>query len=306
MLVTAPPASAAPTHVGLVVRYPNGTVAVGCAAAGGSGLAVLSRKFTVLIGQQPPYAGFVFKINNQGSTRPDNTHYWSYWHSPGNGTWTYSAAGAGSHTPEAGTVEGWSYVNGQASAPKPPARKYAGVCAGADAAPKPTPKPAPKPTPKPAPKPAPTRNPPAGPTPAPARHSAPTPPPAASAPTPGSVPQRRAAAAPARSSLRARPARQARQDAPATRVGTAGTPTASVTSAAAAATRAPHRAAPPSPARSPLAASAASPLAGSAASPVAGPGGSGGGVPAWGTVAALAVVAGLGGFAWLRLRRGAG
>ena len=132
-------ASAAPRHVGVVVRYANGHVSAGCTTVGGSGLAVLERKHTVTMGTQQ-YSGFVLKIDGVGTARPDNTHYWSYWHSGGHGGWTYASSGAASYTPKAGTVEGWSFVNGQNSAPKPRSYTYAALCGQLD------PKPAPRAT----------------------------------------------------------------------------------------------------------------------------------------------------------------
>jgi hypothetical protein len=139
----ASPASAAARHVGLVVRYANGHVSAGCTTVGGSGLQVLERKHTVTMGTQQ-YSGFVLKIDGTGTSRPDNTHYWSYWHSSGHGGWTYASSGAASYTPRAGTVEGWSYVNGQSAAPKPRSYTYAALCGHLD--PQPAPKTAPSST----------------------------------------------------------------------------------------------------------------------------------------------------------------
>ncbi len=132
----ASPASATARHVGVVVRYANGHVSAGCTTVGGSGLQVLGRNHTVTMGTQQ-YSGFVLRIDGTGTSRPDNTHYWSYWHSGGHGGWTYASSGAGSYTPRAGTVEGWSYVNGQSSAPKPRSYTYAGLCGHLDPAPAP-------------------------------------------------------------------------------------------------------------------------------------------------------------------------
>lgn len=138
----APSAFAAPRHVGIVVRYATGRVSAGCTTVGGNGLQVLERKHTVIMGTQQ-YSGFVLKIDGVGTSRPDNTHYWSYWHSSGNGAWSYANTGAASYTPRAGTVEGWSYVNGQTSAPRPRSYTYAALCGHLDPAPaaKATPKP---------------------------------------------------------------------------------------------------------------------------------------------------------------------
>jgi hypothetical protein len=81
--------------------------------------------------------GLVLEIDGKGSMTADDTHYWSYWHDTGSG-WQYSASGPASSTPAAGTVEGWSYDNGEASAPAPPAASYADICAGRDPSPTPT------------------------------------------------------------------------------------------------------------------------------------------------------------------------
>jgi hypothetical protein len=143
VIAGASPASATARHVGIVVRYSNGRLSAGCTTVGGSGLQVLGRKHTVTMGTQQ-YSGFVLKIDGTGTSRPDNTHYWSYWHSSGHGGWTYASSGAGSYTPRAGTVEGWSYVNGQSAAPKPKSYTYAALCGHLD--PQPTPKPTPSST----------------------------------------------------------------------------------------------------------------------------------------------------------------
>lgn len=135
-LVGAEPAVAAtPRHIGVVVRYANGRVSAGCAKPSSSGLAVLEEHHNVRTGTQQ-YSGFVIQVDGVGATRPDDTHYWSYWHSNGHGGWTYAGSGAASSHPKAGTVEGWSYVNGQSSAPRPPSHTYAALCAQLDPSPR--------------------------------------------------------------------------------------------------------------------------------------------------------------------------
>lgn len=128
VVAPASPAAAATSHVGIVVRFPGGSARSACTTTGGTGLAVLERAFAATVPTNGPYAGFVVQINGTGKNPPDTTHYWSYWHSSGSGRWVYSGTGAGSYRPGAGTVEGWSYVNGQGSPPPPPAVSYAGVC----------------------------------------------------------------------------------------------------------------------------------------------------------------------------------
>ncbi|MBW3658467.1 MAG: hypothetical protein KY457_07500 [Actinobacteria bacterium] len=47
--------------------------------------------------------------------------YWSYWHAPAGGEWTYSTRGAGNRDPEPGTVEGWAFGAGDPPRQPPPA-----------------------------------------------------------------------------------------------------------------------------------------------------------------------------------------
>jgi len=51
---------------------------------------------------------------------PPASAYWSYWHAPRQGTWTYSTLGAASHDPAPDTVEGWSFGSGQEPGISPP------------------------------------------------------------------------------------------------------------------------------------------------------------------------------------------
>jgi hypothetical protein len=284
VLAGAAPASATARHVGVVVRYANGRVSAGCTTLGGSGLQVLERKHSVTMGTQQ-YSGFVLKIDGVGTSRPDNTHYWSYWHSNGHGSWTYSSSGAASSTPRAGTIEGWSYVNGQNSAPHPRSYTYAALCGHLD------PKPAPKSTPQPTPQ--------RTSTPQSTAHAAPTPthntPPdptttthaqlrtASSADMAPPLPNRhRTAAARSRS---AHPRRGANKRHP-----TSASPTAaSSATTSSGAVPAPTSPAPRRPASSPV----AQPVDSSTTA-------------AWPTIGALCVIAALGLTAWLVARRRAG
>ncbi|MBW3619099.1 MAG: hypothetical protein KY461_02550 [Actinobacteria bacterium] len=87
----------------------------------------------------PRQPGLVCTID----TRPDPCNgapedaYWSYWHAPAGGSWTYSTRGAGTYDPEPGEVEGWAFGAGDPPREPPPA-------AGAD-------DPAPEPTEEPEP-----------------------------------------------------------------------------------------------------------------------------------------------------------
>ena len=131
-----------PTHVAVVVDY-DGAVSTQCVTAGDDGLTTLVHAYrNTVIGTQGPYAGFVFTIDGHGTTRPDNDHYWSYWHDTGHG-WTYANTGGAGYHPPAGSLEGWSYVDGSAHAAPPPTVSYASVCAGQDPRPS-TPAPTPR------------------------------------------------------------------------------------------------------------------------------------------------------------------
>lgn len=141
----APARAATPAHVGIVVAG-LGSYCVPY-RSGMTGADVLNAHFDVVYGQAPPYVGFVFTIDGVGNTRPDNTHYWAYYHG-GGGSWTYSGSGAATYRPRPGTVEGWAYDDGGSSAPQPPATTYAALCGSLD------PQPAPVSTPRPAPQPA--------------------------------------------------------------------------------------------------------------------------------------------------------
>jgi hypothetical protein len=270
LLVPAPLAAARPAtpqHVGIVVRFAGGAVSTACTNAGGNGYAILQRAgYDLYVGTSGPYAGFLLQINSQPAhPRPDNTHYWSYWHSSGNGSWRYSGSGAGSSTPAAGTVEGWSYVDGSSTAPPPPPRSYSALCAASD----------PRPAPRPAPKPAPThRLRPTHTATHAATHTATAAAPSPSDPAPPAArtaPRQRRSAHPTH-----RPASSA-HDVAAARTSAADTSSTLTQSSSAPAPRT------------------------VGASPAAHDSGSG--VPAWATLLALAVVVALGGAAWLRLRR---
>jgi hypothetical protein len=276
IVVPTLPAAATTTHVGIVVRLSNSSTVTKCVTAGGSGLDVLTRGFpNTQIGSSGPYAGFVLQINGVGQNPPDTTHYWSYWHSTGTGTWTYSGTGAGAYTPKAGTVEGWSYVNGQSDAPKPPRYTYAQVCAAADPTTSPTPTRTPAHTATRTARPTPTAK--TSATPAPrhttAAHSA-------TGPTPTPTPSP--------TTTHVRPTRSARTSAHAQPTVTARSTIRQHTDSS-------------TPVQTTAPAPAASPAISNAAAASSQPTSSG--FPAWGTVVAIVVILALGGGAWLRLRR---
>lgn len=105
----------------------------------GSGLEALTaagHRYTFV----PRQPGLVCTIDR----RPDPCNgapqdaYWSYWHAPAGGDWTYATRGAGNRDPEPGTVEGWAFGAGDPPASPPPASA-------------PQPQPEPEPTAAPAP-----------------------------------------------------------------------------------------------------------------------------------------------------------
>lgn len=76
---------------------------------------------------------------------PPATAYWSYWHAPSGGPWTYSQLGVMSHRVILGGFEGWSFATGSASGAASPPR----VSPVTEPAPEPPPAPAPEPDPNP-------------------------------------------------------------------------------------------------------------------------------------------------------------
>lgn len=92
----------------------GGGVEVGCATGDPtSGLAALTDAgFSYAF--VPRIPGFVCQIDSL----PDPCNgaplhaYWSYWHGESDGSWSYASAGAGSHDPAPGDVEGWAFGAG--------------------------------------------------------------------------------------------------------------------------------------------------------------------------------------------------
>ncbi|WP_408058075.1 hypothetical protein [Verrucosispora sioxanthis] len=137
---------------GTVVRCAPGDQATGLAALKAAGFQIAG---TLRWGE-----GFICRIEGKPSAStekcvdtPPASAYWSYWHAPNGGSWTYSDKGVLNRKPPSGSFEGWSFsLNRNADkAPRPavaPAR----------------PAPAPRTTP-PAPPPAPRTSAPAPPRP---------------------------------------------------------------------------------------------------------------------------------------------
>jgi|HigsolmetaAR206D_1030411.scaffolds.fasta_scaffold01139_6 hypothetical protein len=105
---------------GTVVRCAHGDQATGLAALKNAGFQVTG---TLRWGE-----GFVCRIDGRPSAAmekcvdtPPASAYWSYWHAPNGGSWTYSDMGALHRKPPAGSFEGWSFSlnRGANDAPRP-------------------------------------------------------------------------------------------------------------------------------------------------------------------------------------------
>ncbi|KAB1151695.1 hypothetical protein RM555_14895 [Micromonospora sp. DSM 115977] len=98
----------------------GGGVQVACAPGDpASGLAALQGAGFTVTGTQRWGLAFVCRINGKPTAAadpcvntPPATAYWSYWHAPSGGAWSYSTSGASSYNPAPGTVEGWSFGAG--------------------------------------------------------------------------------------------------------------------------------------------------------------------------------------------------
>lgn len=133
-------------NVWVIVQSPNGTRA-GCATSFGDGEAALRSAGHSLTHNS---TGLICRINGYPADCPESPMpFWTYFHAPAGGSWTFSNHGAAFRTPGAGTVEGWRYGDGGPPSSAPPAKT---TPQPTTTAPKPTTT-APKPTttaPKPA------------------------------------------------------------------------------------------------------------------------------------------------------------
>ena len=126
-LVATPAPAAAETCDGVWVvvdaREVGGGTNTRCAPGNpSSGLDALSKAgFSYAFVPRQP--GMVCTIDS----RPDPCNgaptdaYWSYWHAPAGGSWTYASSGAGQRDPAPGTVEGWAFGAGSPPGQHPPA-----------------------------------------------------------------------------------------------------------------------------------------------------------------------------------------
>ncbi|MER7169413.1 hypothetical protein ABT336_25560 [Micromonospora sp. NPDC000207] len=151
---------------GTVVRCAPGTQSSGLTALKGAGFQVAG---TLRWGE-----GFICRIEGRPSVAaekcvdtPPASAYWSYWHAPDGGSWTYSDKGVLNRRPPAGSFEGWSFSLNRSpddaprpgaapQRPKPPTRPEPTRPEPTRPAPPPAPPPATGPDDRPPPPPAPT------------------------------------------------------------------------------------------------------------------------------------------------------
>jgi hypothetical protein len=107
----------------------GGQTLVRCAAGPQStGLAALKNAGFSVTGTNRWGEAFICRIN--GKPGPDSepcidtppaSAYWSYWHAPNGGSWTYSQLGVAGRTPPPGSFEGWSFaLDSTATGASPP------------------------------------------------------------------------------------------------------------------------------------------------------------------------------------------
>ncbi len=91
-----------------------------------SGLAALQNSGMIVAGTDRWGLAFICRIEGKPSPEreactdtPPATAFWSYWHAPNGGGWTYSQRGVANRKPPAGSFEGWSFSLNQTSNPAP-------------------------------------------------------------------------------------------------------------------------------------------------------------------------------------------
>ncbi|WP_206337425.1 hypothetical protein [Streptomyces sp. Z26] len=102
-------------------RELGGTTLVRCAVGSqATGLAALKAAGIEVTGTSRWGESFICRLENKpgpSSERcvdtPPSSAYWSYWHAPDGGRWTYSQYGATYRTPPKGSFEGWSFSTGR-------------------------------------------------------------------------------------------------------------------------------------------------------------------------------------------------
>ncbi|MFI6588623.1 LPXTG cell wall anchor domain-containing protein [Embleya sp. NPDC050493] len=120
----------------------GGTTIVRCAPGDqATGLAALKNAGIRIAGVARWGEAFVCRVEGKPSANvepcidtPPASAYWSYWHAPNGGSWTYSQWGVLNRKPPVGSFEGWSFSKNKTETSNPPPR-----VAPARPAPKPTP-----------------------------------------------------------------------------------------------------------------------------------------------------------------------
>ncbi|MGW1543029.1 flagellar hook-length control protein FliK [Streptomyces sp. NPDC002309] len=129
--LAAAPQAAALTGKGLPGYCPDGngvTVVVDFQELGGAtiircapgdqatGLAALKNAGFEITGTARWGEAFICRIEGKPTAAtepcvntPPASAYWSYWHAPNGGNWTYSQSGASNRKPPLGSFEGWSF-----------------------------------------------------------------------------------------------------------------------------------------------------------------------------------------------------
>ncbi|MBT8225541.1 MAG: hypothetical protein KJO75_08600 [Dactylosporangium sp.] len=142
-LIVAAPAAAIDTSKGSSGYCPDGTgvtVVIDFQGLGGgtiircapgdqsTGLTALKSAGVQIAGTIRWGEGFICRIEGKPTVAaercvdtPPTSAYWSYWHAPNGGSWTYSDKGVANRKPPQGSFEGWSFsLNRSASdAPVP-------------------------------------------------------------------------------------------------------------------------------------------------------------------------------------------
>ncbi|GLZ80596.1 hypothetical protein Afil01_54030 [Actinorhabdospora filicis] len=108
----------------------GGSTIVRCAPGDqASGLTALKNAGFQITGVQRWGEAFICRIEGKPGAAdeacintPPATAYWSYWHSPNNGSWTYSQWGVMARKPPKGSFEGWSFSKDKTADTSPPPR----------------------------------------------------------------------------------------------------------------------------------------------------------------------------------------
>ncbi len=161
ILFASPVLAGAGHHVGLVVRFGDGSVYTECVSFEEdsiTGADVLQRSALSVVTQAGPMGAAVCKIDRDGCNYPaehcfcqceggGECLYWAYYHLKGD-RWEYSQIGASSYRVHDGDVEGWAWGSGTmgSNGAQPPVRTFGEICATPTPFPTITPSPTVRPT----------------------------------------------------------------------------------------------------------------------------------------------------------------